>query len=255
MKILYFGDILGESTLSCLEENMAYIKNTYKPNIILANAENVTKGKGLSYEHYQRLMKLGFQGLSMGNHTYSKSEIKDYINDANICRPANFFDAPGKKYLNINYNGKKITIVNLLGRIYMNQLCLDCPFQTMDKILSELDSDYIIVDFHAEATSEKIAFSLDFDGKVAAILGTHTHVQTNDARVLQNGTLAITDIGMCGPRDGVIGDSKDSIINRFRSGVFTPCGVEGGPIQINAVLLDFGPTARKITPIHLEFKK
>lgn len=253
MRILFIGDIFGEIGLKYLENNLASIKKDYKINIVIANAENTTYGKGLSKDHYQRLMKCGVQAITMGNHTYSKSEIKDYIEDANIVRPANYHVAPGKPYMNIKYNDKVITLVNLLGRVFMGNTPLDCPFQTMDKILEEVKSDYIIVDFHAEATSEKIAFLQDFKGKLTAIVGTHTHVQTADERALDN-TLYISDCGMTGPLNGVIGDNADSIIQRFRTGVFEPTQVMTGPVQFNAVVLDINDSLNKIERIHLEDK-
>lgn len=251
MKILYIGDICGEEALSVLEKNLDSIRKEYQVNVVLANAENTTSGKGLSKNHYIRLMKCGIQGMSMGNHTYSKSEINDYIEDANICRPANLHGAKGKEYLTIKYNDKTITIVNLLGRVFMNT-SLDCPFQTMDRLLKEINTDYLIVDFHGEATSEKIAFMQDFRGKVDAVLGTHTHVPTADEKNV-DGTLYISDIGMTGPIDSVIGDDKDGIITRFRTGVYTPCNVAKGRIEFNAVLLDFQVNSRKIIRIHKEF--
>jgi len=241
MRILFIGDIVGEAGLLYLEQNLPRIRQDHKINIIIVNAENITNGRGLRKKDYDRLMKMGVFAITMGNHTFSQRDIKNYINDSKVIRPANFNSNLGVGYLTLNYNEKKITIVNMLGRVYMNNMSLDNPFTVMDKILEDVKgkTDYIIVDMHAEATSEKIAFGLDFDGKVDAIVGTHTHVPTSDARVLPKGTLYVTDIGMTGPLNGVLGDDSEAIIERFRTGIYTPTNVTNDPaVQFNAVILD-----------------
>lgn len=252
MKILYLGDIVGEATIEAIKLAIDDIKKEYKINMILANAENVTSGKGLSQKHYKELKTIGITAMSMGNHTFSKSEIKDYIDDASIVRPANINTKYGKGYMIINYNDKKIALVNLMGRVFINSP-LDCPFKTMDKLLEEIKADHIIVDFHAEATSEKKAFFYDFAGKVDAVLGTHTHVQTADEQVYNN-TCYITDLGMCGPYESILGDDKDMVIERFRTGVFDRLKVAGDKeFNICGAILDLGPT-NKITRINLKYK-
>ena len=250
MNILFVGDIFGEEGLVFLEKHLPKIKQENKINLVIANGENVTYGKGLHYTHYQRLMKMGICCLTMGNHTFSNQDIKNFIDDANIVRPANLNTKYGKGYKTIRYNDKTITIINLMGRVYHTG-ALDCPFKELDHILETVKSDYYIVDFHAEATAEKVALGLDFDGKVTAIIGTHTHVPTADERELPNGTLYITDVGMTGPRNGVIGNTKESIIERFRTGVYERAGTEKGVMQINAVVLELG-YKNKIKRIHIE---
>jgi len=252
MKILYLGDIVGEATINVLKNNLDSIKKEYGINLILANAENVSGGLGLTEKHYKELKSLGIAGFSMGNHTYSKSEIKEYINNATICRPANLNTEYGKDILYVKYNDKKIAIVNMLGRVYSNTP-LDCPFKTMDRLLNEIDADKIIVDFHGDATSEKKAFLYEFAGKVDAIIGTHTHVQTADEEVYKN-TCYITDIGMNGPYDSVIGDDIDSIVKRFRTGVYERASVAKSEYyRINGVILDLD-TNNKITRINLKVR-
>ena len=252
MKILYLGDIVGETTIDALKIAIEDIKRDYKINMVLANAENVTQGKGLSQKHYKALKSIGIAAMSMGNHTFSKSEIKDYIDDASIVRPANINTKYGKGYMIINYNDKKIALVNLMGRVFINSP-LDCPFKTMDNLLKEIKADHIIVDFHAEATSEKKAFFYDFSGKVDAVLGTHTHVQTADEEVYNN-TCYITDLGMCGPKESILGDDKDMVIERFRTGVFDRLKVSSDKeFIICGAILDFGPV-NKITRINLKYK-
>ena len=252
MRILYLGDIVGEKTIDALSEVLEDIKKENKINIVLVNAENVSSGKGLSFKHYKALKALGIQYMSMGNHTFSKSEIKEYINDASIVRPLNLPTTIGNGYAYFKYNDKTICLVNMMGRTFMNT-SLDCPFKTMDNALKEIKADHIIVDFHGEATSEKEAFFYDFSGKVDAIVGTHTHVQTADEQVYNN-TCYITDLGMCGIKESILGDDKAGVIERFRTGVFDRLKVaEGNNYVFNGVILDLG-SVNKITRFHKEIK-
>ncbi|MCM1131825.1 MAG: YmdB family metallophosphoesterase [Roseburia sp.] len=239
MRILYLGDIVGEKTIGILKKHLEEIKKEYHIQMVLCNAENVTKGKGLSYAHYKELKSLGIAGMTMGNHTFSKSEIKEYMNDATIARPANLSTTIGKDVLYIQYNQETIALINLLGRVYLNTP-LDCPFKTLEAMLPKIQADKIIVDFHGEATSEKKAFFYDFAGRVDAILGTHTHVKTDDIEVYKN-TCYITDLGMCGPKYSVLGSDVGGIIERFKTGVYEVTKVSDDPNYIlNGVILDFG---------------
>ncbi|MDE7264316.1 MAG: YmdB family metallophosphoesterase [Anaeroplasmataceae bacterium] len=249
MRILYLGDIVGENTIHILKENLEAIKKEYHIHMVLCNAENVTKGKGLSYSHYKELKALGIAGMTMGNHTFSKSEIKDYISSATIARPANLSTTYGKDVLYIHYNQEVIALVNLLGRVYMNTP-LDCPFKVFEELLPKIQADKIIVDFHGEATSEKKAFFYCFAGKVDAILGTHTHIKTDDREVYEN-TCYISDLGMCGPKYSVLGSDVAGIIERFKTGIYEPVKVsEGMEYELNGVILDLG----KVNKIE-DFKK
>lgn len=239
MKILYLGDIVGESSLRAVSQAIKQIKAEYGINLVFVNAENVSGGKGLYERHYKELKKMGVAAISMGNHTFSKSEIINYMDDATIVRPANLNTNHGKEVLYINYNNETIALVNLLGRVFSNTP-LDCPFKTMDRLLEEINADYIIVDFHGDATSEKKAFLYDFAGKVDVVVGSHTHTQTSDATVYNN-TCFITDMGMCGGYHSVIGDDPDMVIERFRTGVFTPLKVSNdSSILIQGVVIDLG---------------
>lgn len=239
MRILYLGDIVGEKTIDVLKENLESLKQEYKINLVFVNAENVSGGKGLTEKHYKQLKALGISGMSMGNHTFSKSEIKNFIDDATIARPANLNTPYGKDVLYVKYNDKTIAIVNMLGRVY-TYTPLDDPFKTMDNLLNNIKADYIIVDFHGDATSEKKAFFFDFAGKVDAVLGSHTHTQTADEQTFNN-TCFISDMGMCGAFDSILGDDKNMVIQRFRSGMFEPlkCAT-GNEYMLNGVVLDFG---------------
>ena len=239
MRILYLGDIVGERTIEVLKNNLEALKQEYKINLVCVNAENISGGKGMTEKHYKQLKALGIAGISMGNHTFSKSEIKNFINDATIARPANLNTPYGKDVLYIKYNDKTIAIVNMLGRVY-TYTPLDDPFKTMDRLLEEIKADYIIVDFHGDATSEKKAFFYSFSSKVDAILGSHTHTQTADEQVYEN-CCFISDMGMCGVYESILGDDKDMVIERFRTGMFEPLKcASGNEFMLNGVVLDFG---------------
>ncbi len=239
MRILYLGDVVGEKTIDVLKCNLERIKKDNKINMVFANCENVSAGSGLTEKHYKAIKALGISGISMGNHTFSKSEIKTYIDDATIVRPANLNTSYGKNVLYVKYNDKTIAIVNMLGRVYSNTP-LDCPFKTMDRLLDSIKADYIIVDFHGDATSEKKAFFYDFSGRVSAVVGSHTHTQTSDEEVYNN-TCFITDMGMCGPYESILGDDIKMVIDRFRTGVYEKLKVQDEEYyRINGVILDFG---------------
>ena len=239
MRILYLGDIVGEKMIDILNDNLERIKKENRINLVFANCENVTGGSGLSFKNYKELKTLGINAISMGNHTFSKSEIKNYIDEATICRPANLNTNFGKEILYIKYNDKIIAIVNLLGRVYTNTP-LDCPFKTMDRLLEEIKADYIIVDFHGDATSEKKAFFYDFSGKVSAVVGSHTHTQTADEEVYNN-TCFISDMGMCGAYESILGDDINMVIDRFRTGMYEKLKVANDDsYKINGVILDLG---------------
>lgn len=237
MKVLFIGDIYGPNGLEMFEENIEGLKNKYRPNIIIVNGENVTNGRGLSKNHYLRLMKQGVSAVTMGNWTYGNKELVEYIDNSNVIRPANIINAPGNGYKVINFNGKKLLVINVIGRVFIDPNT-DNPFLLTEEIIQQEEVDYIFIDFHAEATSEKVAFGHHFDGIADAIVGTHTHVQTNDDRVLPKGTLYITDVGMTGPMDGVIGVNKELVINRFLTGYQQPNAIQNGPRQINGVFMD-----------------
>lgn len=239
MRILFVGDIYGEPGRDYLFENLERIKKENKINLVMANAENVAGGKGINQKIYKELMSHGISVLTMGNHTFSNKEINEFLSDSKIVIPANYPNRPKNGYITIKYNDVTITVINLLGRIYMNNMPLDCPFKVAKEIVENVKSDYYIIDFHGEATSEKIAFGNYMDGIKGAILGTHTHVPTCDERELPNKTLYITDIGMTGPYEGVIGVDKDIIIEKFVEGKIGMHKVAKGKRQFNAVVLDF----------------
>ncbi len=239
MKIVYLGDIYGEKGLKALEKFLPKLKETYPHDLLIANGENVSDGLGLKQVDYKTLMKLGVRAITLGNHAFSKDEIFDYIEDANIVRPMNYpKNTPGKTVLKINFNGKHICILQVMGQVFMNGN-VNNPFESLDETLKTVSCDYILVDVHAEATSEKLAVGHFLDGRVNAVLGTHTHVPTNDAMRLPKGTLYQTDVGMCGVKYGILGADKDRVMHKFLTGMPTRLRPhEANVLQLNATYVD-----------------
>ncbi len=252
MRIIFIGDIVGSSGREALQKNLPMIKEKYKPHMIIVNGENAAGGRGITEKIAKEFFSLGIHAITMGNHTWDQKDIFDFIDhyDA-LIRPANYpTGTPGKGFTLINYNNHKIAIINIQGRTFLPPI--DCPFQTVSDILEKIkkETPNIIVDFHAEATSEKIAMGWYLDGRVSAVFGTHTHVQTADERILPNGTGYITDIGMTGPRNGILGMNKDAVINKFITSLPQRFEVDTGEQwQLNAVLIDLDLNSGKTTHI------
>ena len=250
MKILFVGDIYGEPGRKMLLNNLEELKQTYRPNIIIVNAENsANNGRGITQKFYKELMQAGVHSVTMGNHVWGQNELTEFIYDSRVVRPINFLEAPGKGYDVIKYNNQTLLVVNALGRTFMNAN-LESPFFEIEKVIDAVKTDYVFVDFHAEATSEKVALGHYLDGKASVVVGTHTHIQTADERVLPKGTLYITDVGMTGPLDGIIGVEKDIVIKRFIHGHSQPNQVAITKNQLNAVIIDL--KQKTIKRIHLE---
>lgn len=217
MRILFIGDIVGKVGRNAIAEYLPKIKQSYRPTVSIVNAENAAHGKGLTEKLYKQLLRDGVDFMTMGNHTYGQREIYDFIDDVNrMVRPANFpSEAPGVGMRFIQINDIKLAIINLQGRSFMQDI--DDPFKKADQLIEEAkkETNFIFVDFHAETTSEKNAMGWYLDGRVSAVVGTHTHIQTSDERVLPNGTGYITDVGMTGYYDGILGINRDEVIERF----------------------------------------
>ncbi len=256
MNILFLGDVVGKLGRQVLEEQLPELRKEFNINVVIVNGENVAHGKGITQKTYKWLMEQGIACVTMGNHTWDNKDIFEFIDDKNnIVVPANYpKGTPGKGYLTFNYNGTKITVVSLMGTVFMNGR-YDCPFEAIDSILEAVESDVFLVDVHAETTSEKIALGYYLDGRVAAVVGTHTHVPTADARILDEGTAYQTDVGMNGALDGVIGVQKEGVIRRFKTGMperFNP--LDKGKMQLNAVVIEVKDgKASKIIPINKVF--
>ena len=217
MKILAIGDLVGDIGLNKLKETLPNLIEAENIDFVIANVENVAGGMGISTNNFQILDNMNIDVMTMGNHTWGKKDIFSFIDNQKILRPANYSKGiPGHGYNIYECKGKKIAVISLIGRTSMNVLS-ENPFIVIDEILEKIkgQADLIFVDFHAEATAEKIAMKYYLDGRVTAIFGTHTHVQTADEEVTKKGTGYITDIGMTGPKYSVIGMDIDVSIKRF----------------------------------------
>lgn len=217
MKILFIGDIVGKTGRLAVKSLLPLIVNKYKVDLVLANGENAAGGFGITEKVASELFSYGIHVMTSGNHIWDKKESIPYIGkEARIIRPLNYPPGvPGYGSTAITMRGIRIGIINLSGRVFMSST--DCPFRVGMAEIERLrkETNIIIIDFHAEATSEKIAFGYYVDGRVSAVIGTHTHVQTADEKILPGGTAYITDVGMTGPSDSVIGIDKEQIIERF----------------------------------------
>jgi len=239
MKILFIGDVYMELGQKAMDRYFANIKQNYKPHFIIVNGENIEKGNGLSKKIYKAYLEMGVNVFTLGNHAFSRHDSDEVLELDYVTRPANYgHGTQGKEWVEYNYNGKKIVVINLLGRIFMRDP-IDSPFTKADEILKQIDADYIIVDFHAEATSEKYALAHYLDGRVDAVIGTHTHVPTADNMTLPKGTIFQSDVGMTGAQYGIIGGELKQGIRKFISGVPERVKPENNsPLQFNAILLD-----------------
>lgn len=235
MHILAIGDVIGKPGRQTVQQLLPGLYGKYKLDLVIANGENAAGGLGITPETAEELFKAGVDIITSGNHIWHHKSIIPYLNeDAPLLRPLNYPPpAAGKGY----FIRGKVMVVNLIGRTFMNSY--DCPFRTMDKLLAELKDKppVIIVDFHAEATSEKVALGRYLDGRVSAVVGTHTHVGTVDTRILPAGTAYVTDIGMTGPLNSVIGDNAESVIQRFLTMMPHRITVGEGKTILNSVLI------------------
>jgi metallophosphoesterase (TIGR00282 family) len=247
MLILAIGDVIGKPGRQAIHDLVPDLRKEYGIDLVIANGENVAGGFGLTIATAQELLDDGVDVLTSGNHIWAQKEIIPYLDEnVPILRPLNYPPGvPGRGYLRKN----TALVVNLIGRTFMNNL--DCPFRAMDALLSEVSSKtkVIIVDFHAEATSEKVALGRYLDGRVSAVLGTHTHVGTIDARILPGGTAYVTDIGMTGPDDSIIGDDADAVIQRFLTMLPHHLSVGKGRPVFTAVMVEVDEKSGKATSI------
>ncbi len=219
MNILAVGDIVGDAGTEMFLSHIDEIKRKYEVDFCIVNGENACAGNGISRKKAEMLLSGGADVLTMGNHTFRQKEAFSLLaHNEKIVRPLNFPpDTVGRGAAVFNVGGRRIGVINLLGRIYMDQV--DCPFRAVDEALKTMKADLVFVDFHAEATSEKISMGWHLDGRVTAVFGTHTHVQTADDWVLPKGTGYITDIGMTGPIYSCLGVQKEIPLERFITGM------------------------------------
>ncbi len=257
MNILAVGDIVGENGLDKLEQVLPKIKEEYNVDFVIANSENVAGGMGITLKTFNRLLKLNINVITMGNHTWAKKDIFTFINNPKILRPANYSKGvEGKGYSIYTCKNKKIAVIDLIGRTDMNVLS-ENPFTVVEDIIKDIKNkvDMIFVDFHAEATAEKIAMKYFLDGKVTGIFGTHTHVQTADEEVTEKGTGYITDLGMTGPKKSVIGMEIEASIKRFQTSLPERYKLAEGECIFNGVIFsinDDNCRTEKITRIFIK---
>lgn len=237
MKVLFIGDIVGSIGREAVKLVLPALKAKYNPDVIIANGENAAAGRGITRAIANDFFEWGIHGITMGNHTWDNKNIFEWMDDEpRIVRPANFHhSAPGKGMAIITANGKKLAIINMQGKTFLPPI--DCPFATADSLIEEAQkiTPHILFDFHAEVTSEKIAMGWHLDGRASIVVGTHTHVQTNDDTILPQGTAYITDVGMVGSKEGVLGMQKDAVLHRFLTGMPSRFVVDEGKWHFHAI--------------------
>ena len=252
LKILFIGDVIGALGRQAIKQILPGLKKKHAIDLTIVNGENSAHGYGITTKIYHEMIDLGIDAFTMGNHMWDKKDtVKEIDSYKNLVRPANYpKGVPGKEYVILDTGEVKVALLNLLGRTFMP--CIDCPFQVATKLLPEIkeQTPIIIVDFHAEATSEKNAMGYFLAGKVSAVVGTHTHVMTADERLLMESTAYISDIGMVGAEDSVIGMNREQIMNRFLTQMpskFEPAKIGHG--IFNAVIIEIDKATGRATKI------
>ena len=240
MKLLFVGDVVGGIGRRTLASLLPQIRDTHQPDFVIVNGENSAGGVGITQKTARELLELGADAITLGNHAFRHREVYELLDrEPRIVRPANYpKGSPGRGHTVVERDGMRLGVVNLSGIVFLQ--AVRSPFAEADAVLSELhgDADAVLLDMHAEATSEKVAMGWHVDGRVAACLGTHTHIPTADARVLPGGTAYVTDVGMTGPRGGVIGVKREQALERFLSLTNVRFETSGDDPWLNAVLVD-----------------
>ena len=253
MRILFIGDVVGRPGREAVRALLPGLKKDLAPDIVIANGENCAGGLGVTKDTATELLDAGVEVLTLGNHVFAKKDVYKFLDDEpRVVRPANYpAGCPGRGWAIYKDScGRRVGVVNLCGRVYMNEH-FDDPFRMADRILKELSEQtrVILVDFHAEVTSEKGAMAWYLDGRVTAVIGTHTHVPTADERVLPQGTACISDVGMTGPENSVLGVKKELIIQKFLSQMPNKFEVADGPVALSAVLVEADPSTGRASGI------
>jgi metallophosphoesterase (TIGR00282 family) len=251
VRLLFIGDVVGAPGLSAVRTLVPALRRVERLDGVIANAENATNGSGLNPRDYGQLRAAGVDVVTLGDHIYRKVEITSVLArpDEPICKPANFpAAAPGREFALVTRAGKRVAVVSLLGRTYMR--AVDCPFAAADRVLASLKgkADVIVVDMHAEATADKYLMLHHLSGRVAAVLGTHTHVQTADEHV-RHGTAFVCDVGMTGPYDSVLGRRADRLLSTAIDFVPTMFDVATGDVRLGGAVIDIDPTTGHATAV------
>jgi metallophosphoesterase (TIGR00282 family) len=241
MIILMLGDVVGPGGCAALRGEMAALRARYQPDAIIVNGENSARQNGITPASAQSLFDLGADVITTGNHVFRRREIYDMLDaQTGVIRPANYSPrTPGSGVYILDRLSWRLAVINLAGAAFMDPA--ENPFDAIDRLLAALDTPCILVDFHAEATSEKRAMGFYLDGRVSAVLGTHTHVQTADEQILPRGTAYLSDVGMCGPVHSVLGINPEQVIEKFRTGLPQRFENPGGPYQISGAAVDVDP--------------
>ncbi len=251
MKLLFVGDVVGAPGRRVVRERLKALKREVGADLTIVNGENAAGGAGLTAPTAEELFASGADVLTTGNHVWDKRDVVPLLEkDPRVLRPANYPEgSPGKGVFVTSGSGVPVAVVNLMGRVFMP--LVDDPFRAAERLLAALPAEVrvVLVDFHAEATSEKSAFGWFLDGRVSAVVGTHTHVATADARVLPRGTAFITDVGMTGPFDSVIGVKKEQAIERFLTSRGTPYETAEGDVRLSAVVVTVDPATGRAASI------
>jgi metallophosphoesterase (TIGR00282 family) len=250
MKILMIGDVVGSPGRKIFEREVPRLKKERGIDAVVVNAENCAAGSGITAALSGSFFDAGADAITLGDHTWGQKEFAGQIGSLEkVIRPVNFpQECPGRGWCMVTMPTFRFAVVNVQGRVFMNPV--DCPFKAMDRALNEIPKDVpVFVDFHAEATSEKITFGYYFDGRVTAIVGTHTHVQTSDAVVLPGGTAYLTDLGMTGPYVSSIGRDLKPVTRKFVTGMPSRFDVAQGPCVLEGAVIDFDPASKKALAI------
>ena len=251
MKILMVGDVFGEPGRAAVKKLLPKLRQQHAIDLVVVNVENAAAGFGVTPQIAREILDQGADVMTSGNHIWDKKEIVEYITKENLLlRPANFpAGTPGVGHVTVKAGPHRVAVVNLMGRVFMS--AIDCPFRKADEILNELTKEtrVVLVDMHAEATSESVAMGWYLDGRVSAVVGTHRHVQTADERVLPGGTAYITDLGMTGPIDSVIGVDKDLILQRFLTQMPVRFEAAKGPAALHGVVITVDPETGRASDI------
>ena len=251
MKILAVGDIVGAPGRRAFARVVPRLRFEDKVDFVVANAENAAGGRGLTSVLAEELMAQGADVITLGDHTWDQKEIRPYLGqERRVVRPANFSPGcPGRGWTTIDGSGTHVTVVNLVGRVFLS--ATDCPFRTVDALLRQESGlgTVVLVDIHAEATSEKIVMGRYLDGRVSAVFGTHTHVQTSDERILPGGTAYITDLGMTGAKDSALGRDLESVTSMFLTGMPARFEMAKNDVVLEGALIDVDPQTGRATAI------
>lgn len=251
LEIVFYGDIVGKPGRKAFAHHVPLLRDRYPKATIVANGENASGGIGLDSQTADEIFHFGAHVVTTGNHVWQKKDLLQYLdnNRKKIIRPANFPPGnPGSGWTTLEVGEHRLCFINLIGRVFMPQF-VDCPFRTFDELwqLPEVcSSSMVFVDFHAEATSEKVALGHYLDGRATVVVGTHTHVQTADDQILPKGTAYISDVGMCGVKQSVIGFSRENVVNRFLWARPTPIELEKGEGVINAVYIRYDALKKRV---------